>query len=343
MRFTVLLIAESVEHGIEEELTNPHLLSSPLATTDGGEDGDGDGDGVQLVEVSNPVTAGPAPLARMGHSCVLLPAPGACRVCNVIRCDLGALTTLNQTVSHDPPPKTAGTGADGPNRSAGEPAPRSWRLAVLGGSDGSDLLRSGQELGDAWTLDVACPEAGAGGGGGAPRCTWSEAPLPSPAPWWFPIVRGRVDCLPPPPPRDVDRSFIIFIIIAPINHNHHDTQGRTHTAHHVGGGVLLCFGGGASLSNRVGLLDTASWTFSEPRLLRPQHTGNSDSSSPPGGGALVRPRVSHVAVLAGTRLLVHGGWCRRELNDLLALDLVPGPSGGPGGAATTGARAGGMG
>lgn len=148
---------------------------------------------------------------------------------------------------------------------------------------------------------------------------------------------------PPPPPRDVDRSFIIFIIIAPINHNHHDTQGRTHTAHHVGGGVLLCFGGGASLSNRVGLLDTASWTFSEPRLLRPQHTGNSDSSSPPGGGALVRPRVSHVAVLAGTRLLVHGGWCRRELNDLLALDLVPGPSGGPGGAATTGARAGGMG
>jgi hypothetical protein len=56
----------------------------------------------------------------------------------------------------------------------------------------------------------------------------------------------------------------------------------------------------------------------------------------------VRPRVSHVAVLAGTRLLVHGGWNGRELNDLLALDLVPEPepeSGAPSPAGAAGAGA----
>jgi hypothetical protein len=49
----------------------------PKTTDDEGEDGDGDGDDTPLVEVSNPMTAGPAPPGRMGHSCVVLPAHGA--------------------------------------------------------------------------------------------------------------------------------------------------------------------------------------------------------------------------------------------------------------------------
>jgi hypothetical protein len=101
----------------------------------------------------------------------------------------------------------------------------------------------------------------------------------------------------------------------------------------VGGGIILCFGGGASLSNRLGLLDTSHWTFTPVHLLRPQRQAGSGGAGAGAthGAPLVRPRVSHAAVLARSagRLLVHGGWNGRELGDLLALDLAPVGMGGP--------------
>ena len=107
---------------------------------------------------------------------------------------------------------------------------------------------------------------------------------------------------------------------------HRQQQGRTHTAQHVGGGAVLCFGGGSGLTNRLGLLDTNTWAFSSPRLLPPHRPRSAHPNNPtarPASPTRPRPRLSHAAVRSGARLLVLGGWNGRELGDFFALDLVP--------------------
>lgn len=169
-----------------------------------------------------------------------------------------------------------------------------------------------------WLLDAATtaspPQQQDGGGAGPAssfRFAWRRPLLLRPSPWWFPIVRESIEsAVGSQSPRD--RSLTQGHLL--------HTQGRTHTAQHVGGGVVLCFGGGASLSNRLGLLDTNTWAFSSPRLLWPAATNPHTTSHAP---VVVRPRLSHAAVRSGARLLVHGGWNGREMGDLLSLDLAP--------------------
>lgn len=179
-----------------------------------------------------------------------------------------------------------------------------------------------------WLLDVSLIDDDDDGDGGQsstkgaarPRFAWSQPPLPRPAPWSFPMVRACVGWI----CAAANPYYIKAMFAACGSRMETHTsltcclQGRTHTAHYVGGGMILCFGGGAGLSNRLGLLDTNEWTFGAPRLLRSSRGSDQGHRTP-----LVRPRLSHVAVCAGTKLMVHGGWNGRELGDLLALDLVP--------------------
>lgn len=239
----------------------------------------------------------------------------------------GSISTHVHTTQH----KTDDDGGSSSSDSSGSGPCQRWRLLVLGGSDGSDLLRNGDEHADAWRLDIV---GGGSGGSGPPRVEWSQPPLPRPIPWWFPMVRcawdpGYIEVWERDRVGGVDASGRQLQqqqqqpLRSPNSHQTTHTpqqtnknkQGRTHTAQHVGGGVVLCFGGGAGLSNRLGLVDTTTWAFSSPRLLPPT-TANNPAPRP-------RPRLSHVAVRSGTRLLVHGGWNGRELGDLFALDLAP--------------------
>lgn len=58
---------------------------------------------------------------------------------------------------------------------------------MLGGSNGSDLLRNGEEKDDVWVLNISIDDEDKGG---APRVSWVRPQLPRPVPWSFPMVRS---------------------------------------------------------------------------------------------------------------------------------------------------------
>ena len=99
--------------------------------------------------------------------------------------------------------------------------------------------------------------------------------------------------------------------------------GRCHAMCNFGG-RLVCFGGGADISN------TVAWLDCKPRDPQPPTVDphELDDASRACGleltwgqpkeveGVKPRPRLSHAAVRAGRHMLVFGGWSQGELNDV---------------------------
>jgi len=270
-------------------------------------------------EVTRPVLGGVEPGGRMGHSCSYLPS---------LRC-----------------------------------------LVVVGGSDGSDLLRNGRELLQQ-VYFISLEEVEEGGdeeeeeeGGGGPRGGWIRVaerdggtfgwpggqvvewslggkggkkkkkgegqggqPLLWPRMWNVPQDRNAMGAAP--------------------TQRHETFTGRTHTAHVLmeqgkpgeadtlkeemqmaarekRKAKLLLFGGDSRLSDAVGVMEVqevveempgGEWSTGKRVQFHPLQRL---TERRPG------PRLSHASVLAGERLLVHGGWCEYEKGDMHSLCLTP--------------------
>lgn len=191
--------------------------------------------------------------------------------------------------------------------------PRLGCVVVVGGSNGSDLLRNGRELLNDVSFILLEEEetqgiGKRGGGGGRPEKAKNR--LLQPVCWKDPLYWGSR---------------------APIM-EHETFTGRTHTAHLLredeeSGRVVskvIFFGGDARLSDAVGLLEVeevVQWVGGQKERTKGDYkVGFSPLRS------LTRrpsPRLSHASVLVGDTLLVHGGWCEYERGDMHSLCLAP--------------------
>jgi len=169
------------------------------------------------------------------------------------------------------------------------------RLIIAGGSDGSDLLRDGDELNDVHVFTFG-PATRSAQGVAELRGVWSQPVLNTPSRQLPEHVFARC------------------------------------CSHALVGRHLLCFGGGAEIGDDLVALHIDTMSLVCPTLRRSDGDGDDDAAqegpvsardAPVRAAQKPRKRLSHVWWQAGNRIVLFGGWGQRNLRDAWELRLSP--------------------